>query len=284
MQAHQLLARSFCDAHPADVARVLERLGPLEAAPFLAQVSGEAAAAVLQHMTALAAAECLARLPVEPLSAIAMALPFELLARLLRRLEPAQQEALLDALAPDTTQLLRRVLRFPDHTAGALMDPRVFAFPEEITVAEALTRLRRSPGYVLSYLYVVDPAQRLIGVLAMRDAMTARPKDLLRTLMHRDVQRIAASATTSAVLSHPGWQQFHALPVVDDQGVFLGALRYRTWRELDAMAATRQARWDPLGATLTISEWYWQTVAALVDVVTDAMRTPAMRANNRKAL
>jgi hypothetical protein len=45
--------------------------------------------------------------------------------------------------------------------------------PADIDVAEALSRLRRSPGRVLDYVYLVDREGVLVGVLNMRELMNA---------------------------------------------------------------------------------------------------------------
>ena len=46
-------------------------------------------------------------------------------------------ERLLGGLPKDQQQSLRRVLRYPVGTAGEIMDPAVFALPDDIAVAEA---------------------------------------------------------------------------------------------------------------------------------------------------
>jgi hypothetical protein len=46
-------------------------------------------------------------------------------------------------------------------------------------------------------------------------------------------QRLLASVGRASIVSDPGWRTAHALPVVDDQGRYLGAIRYKTLRSLE---------------------------------------------------
>jgi hypothetical protein len=45
---------------------------------------------------------------------------------------------------------------------------------------------------------------------------------------------VAAEATEDELLQTPHWRLYHTLPVVDRHGHFLGALRYRTLRRVEA--------------------------------------------------
>ena len=48
----------------------------------------------------------------------------------------------------------------------------------------------------------------------------------------------------NAILAHPAWREAHSLPVVDRQGLYLGAIRYRTLRRLESESARHRARQD----------------------------------------
>ena len=49
-----------------------------------------------------------------------------------------------------------RLLRYHEDTAGALMDPRTIALPEDVKVNEARKRVQREPHDLQYYVYVVD--------------------------------------------------------------------------------------------------------------------------------
>jgi magnesium transporter len=236
------LAQAFLEAHPEEGAALLEQGAPADAAGVLALCDAPCAAAVLRRMRSLAAADCLVRLDPAQAVAFAQALPPADGARILRALAPEARETLLGALAPAARAALAALLRFPEGSAGALMDPRVATLPRDLRVLEAVERLRAEPAYGAYYLYVVDREQRLVGVLNYRDLVRAEPQAELTEVMRPAVASVHALARGAELAAHPGWRGFLALPVVDEEGVLLGALRYET---LARPAQSTGARPDP---------------------------------------
>ena len=262
------LCRVFTEAHPGDAARVLERLPAPDVASLLDTVPPSASAGVLDQMAAAAAAACLERMRADTASAAVEEMRTDLAASLLRRVDGATQAVLLERMPDAEAGILRRVLRYPEGTAGALMDPRVMAVPDDVTAGEALTRVRRSPDHLLAYLYVVDRARRLVGVVDIRELMLARPADPMPEVMHGSVARLAAHMTRAAILAHPGWQDFHAMPVVDEESTLLGAIRYQTFRRLEEEARTGAHGLrgnDAVAAVFALGELYWLGLSGLLD-------------------
>jgi predicted transcriptional regulator len=113
------------------------------------------------------------------------------------------------------------------------MDPEVLALPHDLTARDALARVREAAGNARYNVYVVDREQTLVGVINLHELLMARPGDQLSSLMQTRIHRLPARADRHAIVSDPGWREVHSLPVVDDRGVYLGAIRYRTLRLLE---------------------------------------------------
>ena len=143
------------------------------------------------------------------------------------------RDAVLDGLDDERLRSLHALLAFPEDTAGGLMDPDVLALPAELPVAAALERIRREPSHARYNLYVVDEEQRLVGALNLRELLLAPVDAELADLMTPDPLHLAAEADRARVVSHPGWKEVHSLPVIDANGRYLGAIRYRTLRDLE---------------------------------------------------
>ena len=185
-------------------------------------------------------------------------------------------ERILRAL-PDTRQeWLRRALRFPEGTAGALMDPAVLALPDDITVGEARAQLRRQASQLLHYLFVVDRAGRLVGVLDIGELMRARVRDPIRTVMHERVEHLPAWTPSNAVRLHPGWLTFHALPVTDEDGRLVGAIRYQTMRRLEQEADGGETARQTTVTVGALGELFHLGLAGMVEGVATAA-TPQPR-------
>jgi magnesium transporter len=233
MNLEHSLAAKLIREHPERAAGVLERLGMQEAKRVLSKAPVREAAPVLQRMSPQFAAAVLETFDTEPTARMLEALPLDVASRLARRLPPERVAAALEILGSRPARALRSLLRFPEASAGALMDPNVLALPGDLTAKEALDRIREVPDFARYNVYVVDQEQRLTGVVNIRELFLARPRSRLADLMIRDPLRLDALADRSVVVGHPGWREVHSLPVVDERGGYLGAVRYRTLRALE---------------------------------------------------
>ena len=250
MDPHLDLSRRFISLHPVDAVRILEQLPAEDVARFLEQIPAEMAAQVLKLMDSSRAPSGLQHMDPVLGGAVVEGLPLDAAAVLLRRMGPDDADAILSHLANEQAELLRLVLSHPDGTAGTVMDPRILTLPEDIDAGEALERVRSSAERATYYLYVLDRDDVLIGVLTMRELMLADPSRRVSDVMSRDVARLRVDADRAQILSHPGWLTVHALPVVDRDGVFVGAIRYDTLRDLQQQAAGRTAGVQATAAAL----------------------------------
>lgn len=258
-------ARAFLEAHPDEVTLLLERMPPNDVAGFLEQLPVASAVQALRRMALALGADALERLSPERAKALLTLLPVDSAAGLLRRVEADRRDSFLAGLPEETVGTLTVLLRYPEHTAGAYMDTRVLALPQQMTVGEARNRLRRAARQALYYVYVVDREQQLVGVVSLRELMLADGKQPLAEVMQRNVARIPISADHAAILAHPAWRDVHAMPVVDERDVFLGAIRYGTLRVLEAeYASARQSR-SPAALALSLGELYWLGVGQLLE-------------------
>lgn len=234
MDLRASLADELLRKHPREAARAIERLAAAEGAATLSRCEPAVAAEVLSRLTSISAGPILALMKTARLADAVAQLPPDRAARLSRRLEDAERDALLRELPDASARPLRALLRHPEDSAGALMDPDVLALPLELTVREAIERIRTTPETARYNVYVTDAEQRLVGVVNLREILIAAPRDRLEAIMHRDVHRLPADADRHAIVAHPGWRDVHALPVVDERDAYLGAIRYRTLRRIES--------------------------------------------------
>jgi magnesium transporter len=258
------VARALAEGHPGDAARVLERFTPEAASALLAQLAAPAAAAILEQMMPDRATECLARLPPDTAQSLLRELHLDSVAGLLRPVGEEAREAVLAAMDADRSEPLRRLLAHPEGTAGALMDPQVVALPDDLEAEAALRRVREAPQRALAYLYVVDRSRRLVGVTRLRELLRAPVGARLGAVMGAPVMRLHADDDRRAILVHPGWNEFHALPVVDAEGRFMGAVRYETLRRLEIEGAARD-RDRVVSVAVSLGELYWMGLSGLVE-------------------
>lgn len=278
MRAEEGLAVAFLAAHPDDAARVVERADPADAAALLAGLAPEVSAGIFAVLGPTPAGACTAALPDDAFAAIVAQLPLTGAAVAMRRLEASRREPVLARLDPDHSARLRRMLEYPEHSAGALADPLMLALVEDITVDEAQRRLRGSPLHLYYYLYILSRDGRLVGVMSVAELMAARPKVTLASVMHTAVVRLDAHTPLATIAALPAWRDFDALPVVDAQGRFVGAIRNKTVR--------RMARTGPrpmMDTIVELSELYWVGLAGMLRSFAPLQTPPSLEDTRQRA-
>lgn len=276
-KAEQKLAEAFLSSYPEEAAAILEKARPRESARGLNRVAPENAAGVLARMSPLAAAETLGAMSRGPALAALEALDLDSAASIMRSLDDAERKGFLEELPSQTSGNLSLLLSYPPDTAGAFMEPRVLALPEDVSVGDALKRLRRTGQLAFHYLYVQDRSGKLVGAVSLRrlNAMPAEAR--LDSAQRPASMRLDADADLNEIASHPGWRELHALPVVDRDGRLLGVLRYRTMRQIEeSLRPSRKGR--GAGATAeALGELYTTGVLKVVQAAASVLAPGADR-------
>lgn len=266
MELERQLLEALVEEHPSDAALWLEAMASTEVAQILELVSVASASSLLEHMSPLVSARALAEVQAEHAGGALAEMRTDAALRVLRASAPERTESLLASLSADRRALLSRQLSYPEGTAGALMDPQVTSLRESWTASDALSRVRSDVDEVLYYLYVVDDQQRLTGVLTLRELLRSRPGQQLGSICRRDVYTLPARSPWEAVLAHRGWRSVHALPVVDERGHFLGAIRYEVLERIEQETADSAGRGAAAsGAAGALGELYGLSVRGLVE-------------------
>ena len=232
------LAEALLIRHPMRAALVLEQLGLGPAIAFLSEVSPGKLASVVPLLSQQLAAELLRALPTESVAGLLSTSSEDVAARLARSLGD-RVDAVLERMPDERRASLASSLRYPADSAGGLMDPDVLSLPGDLSAEEALARVRELSTHARYNLYIVDRQQRLIGVLNLRELLLAAPASRLDALMIAQPYSLPASAGRASIIAHPGWREAHSLPVVDEQGRYVGAIRYRTLRTLEETLRSR---------------------------------------------
>ncbi len=233
MKLERQLAEHVLEKHPEQAVIVLERLDEAEIIHLLDSSSLASAAIIIERLSPHFAAAVVGGVKCGRAAQILDTVNLDSATRLLRRVSEERREALLAEVTERRARSLCSLLQFDEGSAGALMDPDVLALPSVLSAREALQRVRSNPALSRDYIYVVDPIQRLVGAMNLRELLLARGRIPLTDLMVRDPYRVVATADRASVLMHPGWKEVHALPVVDHMDAFLGAIRYRVFRQLE---------------------------------------------------
>src|SRR2546425_4450528 len=141
-------------------------------------------------------------------------------------LPEAKAEDLFLRMQDEEQADVAELLPYADDTAGGLMTTEFVTLPLDLTVGEALARLREmaeTPNMIY-YLYVVENEEswELVGVIALRSLILADPSVPLESVMRHEFQYARADDRAVDVAQKIAEYNLLALPVIDETGEILG--------------------------------------------------------------
>src|SRR5713101_1643214 len=212
--------------HPVEIARLAEAFSYQQGAEIVESLDDETAAETLEEMRAERQAQILSDMDEERAADILEWMSPDEAADVLGDLPEDKAEELLGLMESEEQADVVELLPYEDDTAGGLMTTEFVTLPRDLTVGEALARLRemaKTPNMIY-YLYVVDGegSWQLVGVIALRNLILADPSAPLDHVMRSDLQVAHPDDNAADVAQKVAEYNLLALPVVDEAGDILG--------------------------------------------------------------
>ena len=187
----------LADLEPADIASLFEdldedsipllfRLLPKEpAAEVFVELDPDAQEMLIRGFSNTELKEVLDELYLDDAVDIVEEMPANVVKRILKHADP------------DTRKSINEILKYPDDSAGALMTTEFVDLKRDMTVEDALKRIRRTgtDKETINVCYVVDPARKLQGIVSLRTILLSDEDDTIDEIMETHV--ISVSTTSS---------------------------------------------------------------------------------------
>ncbi|HVT36351.1 MAG TPA: magnesium transporter [Nevskiaceae bacterium] len=164
------------------------------------------------------------RVPEDAAALLARQAP-ERIAQALEMLPP-DLAARIAAQLPGALQAETAEIRVPQQISE-LMEPVHGVLPATTTVAQACDYLRHedTPTEVITYLYVADEGDRLLGLVLMRDLIVAVPGKTLREIMLGNPFHLLPQMKIGEAVKLAARRHYPVYPVCDERGHIIGIVR-----------------------------------------------------------
>ncbi|MGD8376586.1 MAG: magnesium transporter [Acidobacteriota bacterium] len=222
------LRQALGHLHPADVADLVVSVSDPDRVRLFECLEPSARTATFEHLEEDDQLELVGLLGRQRMVGILDAMSSDDRADFIKSLPAATVDALLPLLAQAERNDVRRLVAYPEETAGALMTTEYAALTEDTTVSGALERLRQvaPERETIYYVYVVSAERTLRGVVTLTELVRARPGRTLAEVMNRDVIAIPVETDQEEVARMFERYDFLAMPVVDAAGKLLGIVTH----------------------------------------------------------
>lgn len=231
-------AEAVASIHPADRADLYERLDPELREAFLSVLSSEAMGELLEYLEEEVRERVVERMPRVSLARVLDKTSQDTAVDVLRTLAPAEMARVLSAMT--TASEITPLLEHADESAGGLMTRGYVALHPEMTTQQAITflRLRKPVVEEAYYLYVLDAANRLLGVVNLRELLISDLDTPIVDVMTKDSITVEADTDQEEVARLIQHYRLRALPVVNEQGVLSGIVTADDAMEVASEEAT----------------------------------------------
>ncbi|MFS0726189.1 magnesium transporter [Paenibacillus sp. 1P07SE] len=225
-QRQEEFQRLVEDMHPFDLAELYkgieEELRPKFLEPLVTHVITD----MIQELDAEAQNEAFHLIGPQRTAEVMDEMDNDDLAAFLDSLTDEERDEFLSSMDVLESGAVRKLMTYPPETAGRIMTNRYVWIPRHYTVRQATEKIRdfAKISETISYLYIIDEARKLLGVVSYRDIILAKPDEIMNDIMSTRVISVHVDMDQEHVADVIRDYDFTAVPVVDDDDVLTGII------------------------------------------------------------
>ncbi|MEJ7849611.1 MAG: CBS domain-containing protein [Pyrinomonadaceae bacterium] len=211
-----------------EIARLADYIPYLHAAELLMLLPDPKAADVLEAMSVERRLQVFEELDEKVAVIMLTLMSPDLAADLAARLHVAEMKKYLAKMPKEQSGRIVELLRYPENSVGGVMINDMIFFPADLNVVEARKRLQKSLKDLdfISVVFLVenDKSRKLLGVVALREILTADAELKLEDLMDPYILTLNPYDDAAHAARRIINNQLPAMPVTGTEGDLLGAM------------------------------------------------------------
>jgi magnesium transporter len=216
----------IAELHPADLAEIVSDLSHSEGSKLLQSLDDKTLADTLEEVEPDFQASLVEEMPDERVADVLEEMSPDEAADLLAELPEDRSKELLNLMEEDEAEDVRRLLTYPEDSAGGIMNTEFIAVRPDFTAAQTIEHLRTNSeeAETVYYIYVTDESDHLIGVFSLRSLVLARPETLVSDFMETRMVTVDLLEKQEEAAQAVAKYNLLALPVVDSENRIQGII------------------------------------------------------------
>ncbi len=212
--------------HPADLADIVENLGPDDREAIIETIDAEVAADALSEMDPDVQASILESLETEKAAEIIEEMSPDEAANALAELEDETSQEILDEMTDESKDEVSELIEYKNNTAGAMMNTEYVALQETATIHEAMDSLKANEELLesLNTLFLVDAHERLVGAVPLAKLFFVPGTAPLKELATKTLIKVKVNEKVNRITELFDKYNLLTLPVVDDDNRLEGVI------------------------------------------------------------
>ena len=216
------------DQHSADLAECFEELPPEYRISCFRVLDLDNASALLAELEPDKQSELLRDLGNNSIAALVVNMSPDDAVDLLSELPETKAREIIDQVDDsEVKEDLTQLMTFKEDTAGGIMSTDYLALRSDMSVAEALVYLREEYEDLeeeIYDVYVVSSKEELVGVVTLKELLTAAPEVPVQSIMDKDLVYVEADVDQEHAAEKLSRYDLLTLPVVNEHKQLLGII------------------------------------------------------------
>ena len=131
---------------------------------------------------------------------------------------------ILKNIHPDDRKIINELLNYPDDTAGSIMTTEFIDLKENMTVKEALEKIKRIglEKETIYNCYVLNIHRKVRGIIDLKTLVISKEDTIIKNIMETNVITVSTLEDQEVVAKMFDKYNFLALPVVDKENRLVG--------------------------------------------------------------
>jgi magnesium transporter len=219
-------SRKIHEIHPSDLADIIEELDKINRATLFRSLDLQTAAQTLEEVDPKLQSKLIESTPVEQVSDILEEMAPDEATDFLADLPEEKKQKLILTMEKPSREAVEELLKFKEGTAGSIMTKDFLSVRKDKTIGDAIEEFRKTvyPLESISYIYVTDQDNRLVGVSTLRHLITCEKDATLGKLMNPHLIKVEPEDNVDTVAALFKKYKFMALPVVDKEDILKGII------------------------------------------------------------
>ena len=230
-QSAHLLAASYQDLNPADLAEIIQELETKRRIELAGELADERLADVLEELPEDIRVEVVTGLDAKRAADVLDVMDPDDAADLVQELPDAVASQLLNLMEPEEAEDVRRLMAYDEYTAGGMMTTEPLIVAPETPVAHCLAMISREAVHaaLASTVHVCrspleTPTGKLLGIVHFQQLLRERPDRAVGEIIDPDRAAVEPTAPLSFVTREMATYNLVSIPVIDEDGRLLGAV------------------------------------------------------------
>jgi magnesium transporter len=214
------------EMQPVDIAELLEELDTKHSLLVFRMLHKDVAVEVFAHLSVKQQTNFSLMIKEDELKEILEELYFDDKIDFLEEMPSSVVKKILKYSPETERRLINQFLNYPEYSAGSLMTIEFVDLKKELTIDEALLRVRRTAvdKETIYTCYVIDSNRKLEGIVSLKDLVIAPPNKSVSDIMKTDPISVRTLDDQEEVANLFKKYDLLSIPVVDQENRLVGII------------------------------------------------------------